>query len=683
MSGDRVPIPVALEKLLEKASISDPPSQERPSKTASYQHHQQHGQYKTAKYANASPFGPRYPQRNQNFGNSYPPPPQSLPLTAFMRPSPAVSAAFSEPSVASPVPPQQLVPQGGQLSFPPQTHTNPRQRFGHSSSNGSWDYSAQHGQSYYNKSVAAQDAFLEELLKDELPKVIASQEEIYAKYDFLASIQSRAYAQFLIKFSSNSRFNLVPYGSIESGFATKGSDVDAVVVWDRTCPPPSSEELEALPRLLEEIILDNNWGARLLPNTRVPVLKVCQKPSPELLQALRDERQKWEFTREDEGIVKTDRSPIISMLESPMEKGYEESKKTEKDFILEVEPQSYPELDDTTIPKGPVPSRLNKTLTEGVNQVVDLVDANNAKDTDTNQSSSSKTSRWRRERPAGPLDYPVTSEPLIDISFSTELGILNTKLLRCYSVCDRRLVEMVHFIKSWAKRNKIASAYNGTLCSYGWVLMILHYLINIVTPPVLPNLQLDYPHFPLIVNDVDVGFFDNPTGLIDRAQKGMLFGRAPLNTQSTSSLLRGFFHYYAHQGPRVIGGGFRWRENVICLRTPGGLVTKTSKGWTSSASTTVNGLEVKQRYLLAIECPIEVGHNVARTVVHHGVVGIRDELRRTWAILEAVRHGQFPYPGKGLFDYQGDAESNDHTAEGAEKEKDIDLASDAPNTANA
>jgi terminal uridylyltransferase len=278
------------------------------------------------------------------------------------------------------------------------------------------------------------------------------------------------------------------------------------------------------------------------------------------------------------------------------------------------------------------------------------------KEAEIPQPTTTPGRRWRRERPAGPLDYPADAAPLIDISFSTDLGILNTKLLRCYSLCDRRLIEMVHFIKCWAKHNKLASAYNGTLCSYGWVLMVLHYLINVATPPVLPNLQIDYPHMPLLINNTDVGFFDNPMLIMKMVEQGSLFGGSPANTQKTSTLLRGFFHYYAHQGPRVIGGGFKWRDDVISLRTSGGLVSKSSKGWITSASTTVNGVEVKQRYLLAIECPIEVGHNVARTVVHHGIVGIRDELRRAWNILEGVGFNKFPEPGKGILDYQFEEE---------------------------
>lgn len=56
-------------------------------------------------------------------------------------------------------------------------------------------------------------------------------------------------------------------------------------------------------------------------------------------------------------------------------------------------------------------------------------------------------------------------------------------------------------------------------------------------------------------------------------------------------------------------------------------------------------MEVRQRYLFAIEDPFELDHNVARTVAHNGIVAIRDEFRRAWAILCAVGrdqiHGDF------------------------------------------
>lgn len=48
---------------------------------------------------------------------------------------------------------------------------------------------------------------------------------------------------------------------------------------------------------------------------------------------------------------------------------------------------------------------------------------------------------------------------------------------------------------------------------------------------------------------------------------------------------------------------------------------------------------MKNRYLLAIEDPFEIDHNVARTVIHDGIVSIRDEFRRAWGILQRVGQG--------------------------------------------
>jgi terminal uridylyltransferase len=565
-----------------------------------------------------------------------------------------------KPDVGAPVPyaappfptTPQFVSHRSRATYPPRPSHSSQQPFNHAGV--PQTDSPYHSRSTpYSNIIASQDSYLNGLLEEHLPQVIATEDEIRDRYAFLATIESAANVDFLKKFSSPSKFHLVPYGSIESGFATKGSDVDAVVVWETTRQAPTPEELAELPRLLEKTILNNNWGARLLAHTRVPVLKVCARPSQELLQALREERQKWEAAGESDGQAEKEKSgEALSMNHSTITNDSQPSDSIKDSSILGSTSQKPDEAAESQPGIVASVSKVLDTSSKKTSQSGEHEEENVAKEPSTSQSSPSSTRRWRRERPSGPLDFPANTAPLIDVNFSTELGILNTKLLRCYSWCDRRVLEMVHFVKSWAKCNKIASAYNGSLCSYGWVLMVLHYLVNIVQPPVLPNLQQDYPHVPLTINNEDVGFFDNPMELVNRRERGMLFGGKPLNTQHTSSLLRGFFHYYAHQGPRVIGGGFRWREDIISLRIPGGLVTKASKGWTSSASTTVNGVEVKQRYLLAIECPIEVGHNVARTVVHYGIVGMRDELRRTWTVLEGIGRGRFPDPGKGLFDYQ-------------------------------
>ncbi|KAF8539701.1 hypothetical protein BDD12DRAFT_736574 [Trichophaea hybrida] len=217
-----------------------------------------------------------------------------------------------------------------------------------------------------------------------------------------------------------------------------------------------------------------------------------------------------------------------------------------------------------------------------------------------------------------------------DIGFKNHLAIHNTQLLLTYSKCDRRLKDMVLFVKWWAKKRHINSPYRGTLSSYGYVLMILHYLINIVSPPVLLNLQLqpvsqDADDSEIFHRDGDNVYniwFSRDTQSIPRS----------VNNAFVGELLRGFFDYYAYK--------FAWGQAVISIRTKGGLLTKQDKGWIAAKSrlgTTADGsetYEVKDRYLLALEDPFETAHNVGRTCTGPGVGRIRDELRRAMMLIK-------------------------------------------------
>jgi len=231
--------------------------------------------------------------------------------------------------------------------------------------------------------------------------------------------------------------------------------------------------------------------------------------------------------------------------------------------------------------------------------------------------------------------------------------------------------------------------YRGTLSSYGYVLMVLHYLVNVVNPFVLPNLQqLKRPppdYLPPAEREAwdtcqgyDVGFWRNELEIKSLAERGMLNH----NHSSIGKLLRGFFEYYAQNNMMSDGcgkRGFEWGREVLSLRTPDGIVTKQEKGWvgarttiqvvnpghstteapatnasskdnTGSAdalptekqrnmSTEPEVKEIRHRYLFAIEDPFEITHNVARTVTHNGIVSIRDEFRRAWRIIRNIGDG--------------------------------------------
>jgi terminal uridylyltransferase len=286
------------------------------------------------------------------------------------------------------------------------------------------------------------------------------------------------------------------------------------------------------------------------------------------------------------------------------------------------------------------------------------------------------------------LEFPKSGAGVqCDINFSAHLALHNTLLLRCYSHTDPRVRPIVLFVKHWAKVREVNSPYRGTLSSYGYVLMVFHYLVNIVQPFVCPNLQHlarasrpDLPHHEMddtmVCKGKDVRFWRDEQEILRLAGQGLL----NQNQDSVGQLLRGFFEYFAQSQllSTAPGRGFDWGRDVLSLRTPGGILTKQTKGWTGAKTVLENQShsspamplptpqdsvpspvdhakpgdtlvvpkpptsapkpagevkEVRHRYLFAIEDPFELEHNVARTVTHNGIVAIRDEFRRAWRII--------------------------------------------------
>ena len=78
---------------------------------------------------------------------------------------------------------------------------------------------------------------------------------------------------------------------------------------------------------------------------------------------------------------------------------------------------------------------------------------------------------------------------MIDLTVHNMLPILNTNLIRLYSLFDQRFHILGLYIKHWAKINKIHGAPDNCLSSYALLLMLIHFLQKIVEPRVLPNLQ--------------------------------------------------------------------------------------------------------------------------------------------------------------------------------------------------
>ncbi|KAK8011221.1 hypothetical protein PG990_010186 [Apiospora arundinis] len=313
-----------------------------------------------------------------------------------------------------------------------------------------------------------------------------------------------------------------------------------------------------------------------------------------------------------------------------------------------------------------------------------------------------------RDRYHDKLEFPKSGVGVqCDINFSAHLALQNTLLLRCYSYCDPRVRPLVLFVKHWAKARGINTPYRGTLSSYGYVLMVIHYLVNVAQPFVCPNLQLLAPPDPdlpaealegiAVCKGRNVRFWRDEQEIMRMAQQGAI----NRNRESLGFLLRGFFEYYAQNNMMSAGSkrGFDWGRDVISLRTPDGLLSKHEKGWISAKtvlqvqggapptpteaelmrnpnspapgspfppnhdpSTPLSPViptkpdpnskpkdfkEIRHRYLFAIEDPFELEHNVARTVTHNGIVSIRDEFRRAWRIIKSA--SKFP-PSEDLLE---------------------------------
>lgn len=399
------------------------------------------------------------------------------------------------------------------------------------------------------------------------------------------------------------------FGSFSSGFATANSDVDLAVVL-RQLPGQTAEQFSQLtkemPRLLEKALLDAGFGARLLDRTRVPIIKTCQAPTPQLLAALREERAKWDALPDDEKYatkaVKENNDsvePDASVEEHHDQTKSQRNNKTTLDFTGSTLDTIAPRDVPTATTLGNLQAKeVGQEKTQVHNEAT--VASQDAQD-EAKTRQRPKQKHWLREKPQGPLDFPKEGVGIqADINFSNALALHNTEMLRCYSLCDPRVQPMVLFVKAWAKRRKINSSYNGTLSSYGYVLMVLHFLINITQPPVLPNLQLMQPTMPqgpslqwqplaepgVFCDGYNVNFWREPELIKQLASRGLL----TQNQEPLGVLLRNFFHHFAHQGNMVIGRGFQWTSEVLSLRTSGGLLTKEEKGWTGAKTTTTDNV---------------------------------------------------------------------------------------------
>ncbi|CAA7401791.1 unnamed protein product [Spirodela intermedia] len=194
-----------------------------------------------------------------------------------------------------------------------------------------------------------------------------------------------------------------------------------------------------------------------------------------------------------------------------------------------------------------------------------------------------------------------------DICINNILAVVNTKLLRNYSQIDHRLRQLVIIVKHWAKSRGVNDTYQGTLSSYAYVLMCIHFL-QLRRPAILPCLQEMQPTYMVTVDGIECAFFD-------QVQKLEHFGS--VNRESIAELLWAFFSYWAYHHD--------YANNVISVRT-GGIISKQSKDWTRRIG--------NDRHLICIEDPFELSHDLGRVVDKFTIKILREEFERAAEIMQ-------------------------------------------------
>lgn len=212
----------------------------------------------------------------------------------------------------------------------------------------------------------------------------------------------------------------------------------------------------------------------------------------------------------------------------------------------------------------------------------------------------------RARVPIVKLMDPVTGISC-DICINNVLAVVNTKLLRDYANIDARLRQLAFIVKHWAKSRGVNETYHGTLSSYAYVLMCIHFLQQ-RRPAILPCLQGMRATYSVTVENIECAFFDQ----IDKLQD---FGSH--NKETIAELVWAFFNYWAYSHD--------YANTVISVRR-GRTISKREKDWTRRIG--------NDRHLICIEDPFETSHDLGRVVDKRSIKVLREEFERAAEIMQ-------------------------------------------------
>ncbi|KAI9909350.1 hypothetical protein PsorP6_015282 [Peronosclerospora sorghi] len=228
-----------------------------------------------------------------------------------------------------------------------------------------------------------------------------------------------------------------------------------------------------------------------------------------------------------------------------------------------------------------------------------------------------------------------------DLCVENPLAQRNTALLRAYASADPRVRVLASVLKHFVKQRRMNCAAEGTLSSYGYLLLLIHFLQR-QDPPVLPVLQALPPTWPTepratlpsvwcrgpsdegsSARGIDTYFFDPFACQDPRAPLAALRDFGARNTQSVGELLLGFWRYY--------GLVFDASRHVVSIRVPEAQpLTKEAKRQTAQWRLTTR---------LSIEDPFEASYDVAHVLKGSRDKYVRQQFVRAYVLLlDGAKH---------------------------------------------
>mmetsp|Transcript_1337 Transcript_1337/g.2420 ORF Transcript_1337/g.2420 Transcript_1337/m.2420 type:complete len:1155 (+) Transcript_1337:142-3606(+) len=274
-----------------------------------------------------------------------------------------------------------------------------------------------------------------------------------------------------------------------------------------------------------------------------------------------------------------------------------------------------------------------------------------------------------------------------DISMQNPLACINTSLLYSYSLISPVVRVLAAVVKRWASRRNINDPSHHTLSSYGYIIMLLHFLTthkvtsngrletvfknNGSESPLLLNLQwvdqrwlqsppgtryLEWHHKPTtpyttMKHPTESSYVVNTYFLRTNDEAVLTAVRNKINSETSNPLpvgylLAAFFRYYAFQ--------FDYKKYVVSLNATchSGLVERELKaefdGWKSAGQT------------LSVEDPFEEFYDVAHVLTNFNFQRIRKEFALAYSkIASSMLGGSVNLNGDTLLDIICEEISND------------------------